>query len=397
MKIFVAWDDLEQIDLMSLYLSNEENELFTTTDAEEGFAAFSGTAGWDVAVLSVRLPDIDSGYSLFKRIRTLRPEVPVICGCNSEDIYRLARFMVGGMKSYMLRDKNGDFLFLLSAMLESVVEWVRAEREQTIAGKLREEVESVRKIQETIIPKDVVPPKGYRVVACYEPSQVRVIGGQPVTMAGGDYYDLFSLAKDRFVVLVGDASGHGMKACMSVITMHTLVRMLRDDSHMNPADFVATVNRNLCSQTVVNSDGGFITLAYGILIAETNEFYWCSAGHPPPILQSMDTGEAVAVADDDIGGVPLGIDETAEYMEHRFKIPPRSRLLLYTDGLIEAVPESGGKHVEFGVKGVADCMKRNLDKPIEQALRALFDDSNAFTKGSGRHDDTSAILIERFE
>lgn len=159
MKIFVAWDDLEQIDLMSLYLSNEENELFTTTDAEEGFAAFSGTAGWDVAVLSVRLPDIDTGYSLFKRIRALRPEVPVICGCNSEDIYRLARFMVGGMKSYMLRDKNGDFLFLLSAMLESVVEWVRAEREQTIAGKLREEVESVRKIQETIIPKDVVPPR----------------------------------------------------------------------------------------------------------------------------------------------------------------------------------------------------------------------------------------------
>lgn len=159
MKIFVAWDDLEQIDLMSLYLSNEENELFTTTDAEEGFAAFSGTAGWEVAVLSVRLPDIDTGYNLFKRIRTLRPEVPVICGCNSEDIYRLARFMVGGMKSYMLRDKNGDFLFLLSAMLESVVEWVRAEREQTIAGKLREEVESVRKIQETIIPKDVVPPR----------------------------------------------------------------------------------------------------------------------------------------------------------------------------------------------------------------------------------------------
>jgi serine phosphatase RsbU (regulator of sigma subunit) len=72
-------------------------------------------------------------------------------------------------------------------------------------------------------------------------------------------------------------------------------------------------------------------------------------------------------------------------------------LLLYTDGLIEAFPESGGKHVEFGVKGVADCMKRNLDKPIEQALRALFDDSNAFTKGSGRHDDTSAILIERYE
>ena len=73
---------------MTLYLSNEDNELFTTTDAEEGYSTFSGQGGWDVAVISVRLPDIDSGYNLFKRIRTLRPEVPVICGCNSEDIYR---------------------------------------------------------------------------------------------------------------------------------------------------------------------------------------------------------------------------------------------------------------------------------------------------------------------
>jgi serine phosphatase RsbU (regulator of sigma subunit) len=397
LKILVAWDDLEQIDLMSLYLTNDDNYLLTTTDPEEAFNAFSTEGGWEVMVLSVRLPDIDASHNLFRRCRTLRPEVPIICGCNPDDIYRLARFMVGGMKSYILRDKNGDFLFLLAAMLESVTEWVRAEREQTIAGKLREEVESVRKLQETMIPKDVNPPQGYRVVACYEPSQVRVIGGQPVTMAGGDYYDLFTLAKDRFVVLVGDASGHGMKACMSVITMHTLVRMLRDDKHLSPADFVAMVNRNLCSQTVVNSDGGFITLVYGILLADTNEFYWCSAGHPPPIIQNMITGQIHAVADEDIGGVPLGIDDTAEYMEHKFVIPPQSRLLIYTDGLIEAFPESAGRHEEFGVKGVLETMKNSLDKPIDLALRALFDDSNTFTRGSGRHDDTSAILIERFE
>jgi serine phosphatase RsbU (regulator of sigma subunit) len=111
----------------------------------------------------------------------------------------------------------------------------------------------------------------------------------------------------------------------------------------------------------------------------------------------MITGEIHAVADEDIGGVPLGIDDTAEYMEHKFVIPPQSRLLIYTDGLIEAFPESAGRHEEFGVKGVLETMKNSLDKPIDLALRALFDDSNTFTRGSGRHDDTSAILIERFE
>jgi DNA-binding NtrC family response regulator len=115
LKILVAWDDLEQIDLMSLYLTNDDNYLLTTTDPEEAFNAFSGEGGWEVMVLSVRLPDIDASHNLFRKCRALRPEVPIICGCNPDDIYRLARFMVGGMKSYILRDKNGDFLFLLAA------------------------------------------------------------------------------------------------------------------------------------------------------------------------------------------------------------------------------------------------------------------------------------------
>ncbi|MFN5289445.1 MAG: PP2C family protein-serine/threonine phosphatase [Planctomycetia bacterium] len=397
MNILLAWEDTEQLDLLSMYLGAGDNQITVAESQEHFTSVLSNGTALDVVLLSTRYPDLEIAFDLFRSVRKIRPEVPIVCGCKPDDIYRLARYMMDGMKSYILRDPNGDFLFLMNAMLESVVESVRAEREQKLAEKLREEVESVRKLQETIIPKNIKPPHGYRVCARYEPSQVKVLGGQAVTMAGGDYYDLFGLKGNRFVVLVGDASGHGMKACMSVITMHTLVRMLKDDEHLDPADFVTTVNRNLCEQTVVSADGGFITLAYGILNGDSGEFKWCSAGHPPPLIQSLETGEITPVANEDVGGMPLGLFEGAEYEQHVFKIPPKSRLLLFTDGLAEAFPDNANKHVEFGIAGISDTLRKTSTQPIEQTLQALFDDSNAFTQGNGRHDDTSVVIIERFE
>ncbi len=396
MIILIGWEDVQQVELMSMYLGAGDNEIIVATDKSHFNSVVKTNKGLSVVLLSTRYPDLEESFELFKETRVVRPEIPIVCGCNSEDIFRLARYMMAGMKSYILRDPNGDFMFLLNAMMDSVVAATNAEREQKIAEKLREEVESVRKLQETIIPKNIKPPSGYRVCARYEPSQVKVLGGQSVTMAGGDYYDLFGLKNNKFVVLVGDASGHGMKACMSVITMHTLVRMLKDDEHLMPAEFVATVNRNLCEQAIVSADGGFITLAYGILNGETHEFQWCSAGHPTPLIQSLETGEIKLVATEDVGGMPLGLFEGAEYVQHSFTIPPKSRLLLYTDGLQEAFPDNVEKHVEFGISGISETMRKNKAETIEKTMMSLFDDSNAFTLGNGRHDDTSVVFIERY-
>jgi len=180
-----------------MYLGAGDNDITIATSKEHFSASLLSIKDLSVVLLSTRFPDLEASFELFKEIRALRPQTPIVCGCMSEDIYRLARYMMAGMKSYILRDPNGDFLFLLNAMMDSVVESVKAEREQKLAEKLREEVESVRKLQETIVPKNIKPPVGYRACARYEPSQVKVLGGQAVTMAGGDYYDLFGLKSNR--------------------------------------------------------------------------------------------------------------------------------------------------------------------------------------------------------
>ena len=264
-----------------------------------------------------------------------------------------------------------------------------------MAERLREEVDSVRRLQESVIPRDLPNPAGYRVAARYEPSQIHVLGDQPVVMAGGDYYDVFTLDKEGLVLLVGDASGHGVKACMSIMTMHTLIRMIRDNRYPDAVAFVTEVNRRLSDNDIVRDQGGFITLLYCLLNTVTHHLQWASAGHPMPILQNLATNEVTLMGSDDEGGLPLGIDGDWTYQICQAVIPPHHRVLLYSDGLDEAFPENGADNEQFGIAGIKASLKASVGLTIEEALEKLFAESHAATRGSGRADDTTIVLLER--
>jgi serine phosphatase RsbU (regulator of sigma subunit) len=215
-------------------------------------------------------------------------------------------------------------------------------------------------------------------------------------MAGGDYYDVFTLDDNHIVLLVGDASGHGMKAAMSIMVMHTLVRMIRTHRYQNTAAFVAEINNQLCQHSVVNEEGGFITLCYGLLQLDTNELQWTSAGHPIPLVQDLTTGIVRALEADTTAGLPLAIYPDMEYDTFTVRLPEAYRLLFYTDGLQEAFPEhKPTKTGEFGVDGISRTLQSQQQTNVNDALQALFDNSEAYTEGSGRHDDTSVVLLER--
>ena len=346
--------------------------------------------------LSITLPDVETGFETFKKIKRNWPDLPIVGACQTGDVYRVVRFMTNGMSAYAIRDEQGDYMFMLLAVLESAVEAVRAMRDQQVAEKLREEVQSVRKLQESMIPAQIDAPEGCTIVARYEPSQIRVAGGRVVTMAGGDYYDVFTLGDNHIVLLVGDASGHGMKAAMSIMVMHTLVRMIRTQRYKNTAEFVQEINNQLCQHSVVNEEGGFITLCYGLLQLDTNELQWTSAGHPIPLVQNMVTNEIQAVEVDTAAGLPLAIYPDIEYDTFTYKLPEKYRLLFYTDGLQEAFPDNKPtKTGEFGVDGIIRTLDSRSGATVQEALQSLFDDSEAYTEGSGRHDDTSVVLLER--
>lgn len=395
MKILVAWDDPTELELLQLYLSlGGENEVTGCGSGGE-LDALAGKPGWDVALLAQTLPTADDGFRHFQDFRRDAHDVPVVLGTRAEEIIGLPRFLKAGLRSYVIRDARGDFMFLLLSALESAVEAERASRASLLAGMLREELDGVRKLQETIIPRGIQCQAGYRAVARYEPAEVHVAGGQAVVMAGGDYYEVFPTDDTTLVALVGDASGHGLKACMSIITMHTLIRMITTERYSDTGSFVADINKRLCESTIVQSGGGFITLFYAAIDTANHRMKWTSAGHPPALMHDRTTNTVVPVGGNNDGGLPLGITAEMGYDVMTFDLPPRCRVLIFSDGLTDALCPGGGSSGMFGVDGICRTLRENCDKSIEETMEALFRDSREFTRGEGRHDDTSVVLVER--
>lgn len=396
MRILSGWDDSGEAELLQLYLAaGEANQVVLTNDEAE-LLHLAASQVWDVILQSLTFPSsAERGIEVYCRVRELAPETPIVLGCRPSEIISLPRFLLRGLRFYLYRDAAGDFMFLLQSVLESAVTVARAEQAERLADQLRQEIEGVRALQEAIIPRGLNVPRGYRAAARYEPAQVTVVGGKPVVLAGGDYYDLLCPDGRTLTALIGDASGHGLKACLSIMTMHTLVRMLAGDRFQDTAAFVAEINRLLCENSIVQSGGGFITLLYASIDTLHHRVTWSSAGHPAPLLHRLDSGEVTQVGANSDGGPPLAIAPGMPYDSFSFILPPRSRLLLYTDGLTDALSEVAPRSSAFGVNGIHTALRDCAERSLDETLEYLFEASHSFTDGKGRHDDTSVLLLER--
>jgi serine phosphatase RsbU (regulator of sigma subunit) len=172
--------------------------------------------------------------------------------------------------------------------------------------------------------------------------------------------------------------------------------MLGTTRFSDTSGFVGQINSLLCSNSIVQSGGGFITLLYVVVDTAAHRVRWTSAGHPPALLHRLDTDEVVQVGSNADGGLPLGIADGIPYDAFAFELPPHSRLLLYSDGLTDALaPGEGAGGKMFGVEGISRALRESRGKTLEQAMEQLFAASHQFTGGQGRHDDTSVLLLQR--
>ena len=396
MRVLVGWDNESEAETISLCLNIGDTETIVATEPAE-FSAASVRPDLDAVVLALSFPTPDGSFALFETIRKRHPNIPIIGACHQGQIPELSRFLNRGLHSHITRDPNGEFIFVLLTVIEVACAAAEAARTRELNMRLQEEIESVRKLQETVIPKDITVPDNYAVAARYEPSQIRVFGGQAVVLAGGDYYDVVEIDEHTQAIIVGDASGHGMKACMSIMTMHTLIQMIREERFNNTSEYVVQVNQRLCGNELIVEEGGFITLLYGTLNTTTHTLQWTSAGHPMPLIHSLETNDVTVGADDDDAGPPLGITDVIPFNTCSAVIPPRSRVLFYTDGLAEAMPGDEDDSDEFGIDGIISILKASSQLSIQETLDSLFDASHAHTRGAGRHDDTSVVLLQRNE
>ena len=172
--------------------------------------------------------------------------------------------------------------------------------------------------------------------------------------------------------------------------------MMTNNRYADTGSFVADINCRLCDNAIVQSGGGFITLFYAAIDTAKHLMHWTSAGHPPALLHDRANDRIVPVGGNSDGGLPLGITTEMGYDVMTTSIPPGARVLIFSDGLTDALPPSavGGGHL-FGVEGICRTLAACKDRSLDDTLEALFHDSKGYTGGEGRHDDTSVVLVER--
>jgi phosphoserine phosphatase RsbU/P len=234
-------------------------------------------------------------------------------------------------------------------------------------NEIQKELEIARRIQAAILPS-AYPPSAYFQVA------TRYV---PMTSVAGDFFD-FLVANDRQAgLLVADVSGHGVPAAL-IASMVKLAATSQRVNAADPAALLSGMNQALCG----NTQSQFVTAAYVHLDVDSASLRYAAAAHPPMLL--LRAGEVIPVEEN---GLILAAFTFATYSSVQLPFKPGDRLLLYTDGIIEATNAEG---VEFGQHRLsAQLAASSLLAPEKAADQIIF----AIQSWSRTQDDDLTVLI----
>ena len=202
---------------------------------------------------------------------------------------------------------------------------------------------------------------------------------------GGDFYSMIKLPGRRACIIMGDVSGKGIEAASISSAVKTALSAYAWEGR-TPARMVATLNEFLLGFSRVET---FATLFVGIVDLATSSLMYCSAGHPPAILVSAQSGDAELL---DVQSGVVGAFHDMEYKNGTVRLHEGDILLLYTDGTTEARSPEGAF---FGETGLRDMIMNEVPQGFDGLLNRFL---SALDRYTGRRlDDDVAMVALRFD
>jgi serine phosphatase RsbU (regulator of sigma subunit)/pSer/pThr/pTyr-binding forkhead associated (FHA) protein len=265
-------------------------------------------------------------------------------------------------------------LTTLSSVASIRVENARLLEQQIERERLEHELHLAMEIQQRFQPAAPPQVQGYELqgisFSCYE--------------IGGDYYDFIEREDGRMVVALGDVSGKGTAAALLMSSLHAAVHA-QAASRSSLVETVTAVNRYLAENIPSNR---FVTLFYAELDPKSGSLSFVNAGHNPPLIVHTDgTVEHLGA-----GGLPLGIIPHAEYREGRTQLNPGDVLVIYSDGVSEALGPTGE---EFGPERLYDVVAQNVTASASGIRDRIESALTKFAQGTPANDDITLVIVKR--
>jgi phosphoserine phosphatase RsbU/P len=229
------------------------------------------------------------------------------------------------------------------------------------------ELKDARNIQVNLFPKNPPQIPGFNITGiCL-----------PCLEVGGDWYDFIPLQDGKLGIVLADVSGKGMGAALLMSSTRSLLRLIANTTH-SPGEVLKRLNEILIKDF---PSARFVTMIYAVLNPKKQKLVFANAGHLSPLLVDSSGNNFLETTD----GLPLGIAESS-FSEREVIFNSGSRLILYTDGVTEAMNSA---EEEYG-------SERLLIHSNESSvsIQSIISDVNNFTSGYKQSDDVTVVMVE---
>jgi sigma-B regulation protein RsbU (phosphoserine phosphatase) len=240
--------------------------------------------------------------------------------------------------------------------------------------RIEAQLQVAREVQAGLLPGVPSPTPGWDVAGLNLPSST----------IGGDYYDYLELPDGRLGIVVADVSGKGIPAALIMATFRTALRIeLRRNADVRAV--AEELNRLLLEPREASR---FVTAVYGILDPRDGTLGYVNCGHNPPLVLRCSGGRERLSQ----GGPALGLLPAAHFEPGQIRLERGDRLVLYTDGVVEPIDDSG---VEFGSERLERLVEAARDRSSAETIGAVVEAARAFSGQEPFEDDFTLVVARR--
>ena len=383
-KILSVDDELDLELLLTQYFRRKirkgEYEFHFAHNGLEALTMLLKEKDFDIILSDINMPEMD-GLSLLTKINEMqRPSMKCIMVSAYGDMGNIRQAMNNGAFDFATKPIDLDDLSVTIEKAIEQINFIKAmQQEHMQLESIKSDLAVASEIQQAILPR-IFPPFPENA------QEIDIAASMNAAKdVGGDFYDFFRIDDDHISFVIADVSGKGVPAAIFMAVSRTLIRATGIRG-VTPSECITYCNSLLVEESV---NCMFVTVFYGIYNLRTGEVTYTNAGHNPPY---------VVKADGSIHRLPVtknvlvGFVEDYKYTEDTIHLEHGDTLLLYTDGVTEAI---NSKCEEYGSERLKAVLARHAQSGCQEMIDAVKADVKAFAGEEEQSDDITLLAIKR--